>query len=161
MPPPLLPNLMEGASKAIGFLGFVAVAVATLALTGMCAVAPAGAAGRSGQPKIVAKRIVLTRQPREEVEVRASIETHDLPTTYEVWFLAPVGFLCEDREGCPQYEPRVIETGTLTTPATITFADEVNPHYTEEVWFVASNADGTTTSRHVKLSMCRRDYCQR
>lgn len=152
---------MGGASKAIGFVGPVAVAVATLALTGVCAVAPAGAAGRSGQPKIVAKRIVLRRQPDEEVEVRASIETHDLATTYEVWVLAPAEFLCEDLEGCPRYEPRAIETGTLTTPAPITFVDRVSPHYTEEVWFVASNADGTTTSRHVKLSMCRREYCPR
>jgi hypothetical protein len=152
---------MGGAPKALGFLVSVVVAVVTLALIGVCAVAPAGAAERSGPPKIVAKRIVLTRQPREEVEVRASIETHDLPTTYEVWFLAPVEFQCEDLEGCPRYEPRVIETGTLTTPGTITVADEVNPHYTEEVWFVASNADGTRTSRHVKLSMCRSDYCPR
>jgi len=135
-----------------------ALAVAAVAAVGA---EQASAARRADRPTIRVRKIALTKQPEEEseVEVRALIEPHGLPTTYEVWFVGPE-LLCEDLEGCPQYEPSVIKTGSIASAATTTFRDEVSLHYKEEIWFVASNADGTTTSRHVKLSKCHLRYCR-
>lgn len=95
-----------------------------------------------------------------EYEVRAMIEPHELPTTYEVWLYSVVEWQCEDLEGCPRYEARAVRTGSIGSTETISFAATPSPHYAEEAWFVATNADGTTTSKHVELSKCRRHYCR-
>ena len=89
----------------------------------------------------------------------ALIEPHGLAATYEVWGLFPE-LICEDLQGCPHYHPEVVETGSITSATTVVFRDEISPHYKEEVWFVARNADGRTKSPRVKLSPCRRNYCR-